>query len=143
MDPIYSIRALNDAQFVNSYQAKWGTNTDHLTPSIKPKLYDSHEYLSPVQRNRLQKLFDRNLKIFYRYAVEELSHKKQSLDQASSIQNESHGLDLEKAASLNESLIVSKQEPCLPSTPVRTFRTNNPLLNSFDLSSQKSTGQQT
>ena len=143
MDPIYSIRALNDAQFVNSYQAKWGTNTDHLTPSIKPKQYDSHEYLSPVQRNRLQKLFDRNLKIFYRYAVDELSHKNQSLDQASSIQNESHGLNLEKAASLNDSLTVSKQEPCLPGTPARTFRTNNPLLNSFDLSSQKSMGQQT
>jgi hypothetical protein len=31
----------------------------------------------------------------------------------------------------------------LPSTPARTFRTNNPLLNSFDLSSQKSVGQQT
>lgn len=35
VDPIYSIRALHDAEFVKGYHMKWGTNPDHLVPSVK------------------------------------------------------------------------------------------------------------
>ena len=37
IDPIYSIKALHDTKFVKSYKLKWGTNPDHLAPTIKQK----------------------------------------------------------------------------------------------------------
>jgi len=82
-------------------------------------------------------MFDRNLKIFYRYAVDELTQRNLSQDPKSSIQYQSGDQITEKVISMDENFSLTKQESFLLASSDQERR-NNPILKSFDFSSSHS-----
>lgn len=75
VDPLYGIRSLADDSFVNGYSKKWGAEKAIFTPirsEDRVMTFDSHTTLSKLDQRKVNAILDRNVNLYYRYAVNKL-----------------------------------------------------------------------
>jgi hypothetical protein len=76
IDPLHRFKAFSDDSFVKRYQKKWGVEKKLFTPiTTTNETFDSHTTLSNIDQRKVNAILDRNLNIYYHYAVTELSQQ--------------------------------------------------------------------
>ena len=85
VDPLYTVRCLQDDYFVKQYSSKYGTPRKFFLPIVNSKItYDSHSMIGRVDRVRINKILDRNLKLYQTQAIiglEQLQDRRQNRTQ--------------------------------------------------------------
>lgn len=75
VDHFYATESLNDETFVTRYQRKWGTERkDFLPVHNRRPIIDSHSTLTKVDQARVNNILNRNISLYYNYAVDQLAN---------------------------------------------------------------------